>query len=142
MNEIYITHATAKIEGKKKGPGTMEDGSLMKYLGVIRKPDMSKLEDREKLVISVTKMASLHLSKKIEWFSDKKEQRNDIYSEMITYAYLLYLAIFWWKFQKIWSLFWLTSMKQHAMQDGSQQRVHIFVYWYLPFEWLPKIEIN
>ena len=55
----------------------MEDGSLMKYFGDIRKPDMSKLVDREKFVVSVTKMASLHLRKKIEWFSDEKEQRND-----------------------------------------------------------------
>ena len=38
---------------------------------------MSKLVDREKLVVPVTKMASLHLRKKIEWFSDEKEQRND-----------------------------------------------------------------
>ena len=77
MNEIYFTHAIGKIEGKKKGPGTIEGGSLMKYFGDIWKPGMSKLVDREKLVIPVTKMASLHLRKKIEWFSDKKEQRND-----------------------------------------------------------------
>ena len=31
VNEIYFTHTIAKIEGKKKGPGTMEDRSLMKY---------------------------------------------------------------------------------------------------------------
>ena len=30
VNEIYFTHAIAKIEGKKKGPGTMENGLLMK----------------------------------------------------------------------------------------------------------------
>ena len=77
VNEIYFTHAIAKIEGKKKGPRTMEDGSLMKYFGDIRKPDMSKLVDRKKLVIPVPKMTSLHLRKKIEWFSDEKEQRND-----------------------------------------------------------------
>ena len=35
VNEIYFTHAIAKIEGKKKAPGTMEDGSLMKYFGEI-----------------------------------------------------------------------------------------------------------
>ena len=28
-------------------------------------------------MVPVTKMASLHLRKKIEWFSDEKEQRND-----------------------------------------------------------------
>ena len=77
MHEIYFTHAIGKIEGKKKGPGTIKDGSLVKYFGDIWKPGMSKLVDREKLVIPVTKMASLHLRKKIEWFSDEKEQRND-----------------------------------------------------------------
>ena len=44
-NEFYFTHAIAKIEGKKKEPGTMEDGSLMKSFGDIRKPDMRKLVD-------------------------------------------------------------------------------------------------
>ena len=43
VNEIYFTHTIAKIEGIKKAPGTMEDGSLMKYFGDIRKPDMSNL---------------------------------------------------------------------------------------------------
>ena len=50
VNEIYFTHAIAKIGNKKKGPETMEDGLLKKYFGDIRKPDMSKLVDREKLV--------------------------------------------------------------------------------------------
>ena len=43
----------------------------MKYFGDIRKPNMSKV------VVPVTKMAFLHLRKKIEWFSDEKEQRNN-----------------------------------------------------------------
>ena len=75
--KFTFTHAISKIEGKKKGPGTSEDGLMMKYFGDIWKPDMSKLVDREKLVAHVTKMASLYLRKKIEWFSDEKEQRND-----------------------------------------------------------------
>ena len=77
VNEIYFTHTIAKIEGKKKGQGTMEDGSLMKYFGNIQKPDMSKLVDQETLVVPVTKMAFLHLRKKIEWLSKVKEQRNN-----------------------------------------------------------------
>ena len=44
----------------------------MKYFGDIRKPDMSKLE------APVTKIASLHLRKKIEWFSNQKEQKTII----------------------------------------------------------------
>ena len=38
---------------------------------------MSELVHREKLVVPVTKMTSLYLRKKIEWFSDDKDQRND-----------------------------------------------------------------
>ena len=45
VNKIYFTQAIAKIEGKKKAPGTVEHGSLMKYFDDIRKPDMSKLVD-------------------------------------------------------------------------------------------------
>ena len=56
VNGICFTHAIAKIEGKKKGPGTMEDGSLMKYFGDIWKPDMSKLVDRENLWSSPLKL--------------------------------------------------------------------------------------
>ena len=52
VNKIYFIHTIAKIEGKKKGQGTMEDESLMKYFGDIRKSDMSKLDDREKLVVA------------------------------------------------------------------------------------------
>ena len=49
VNEIYFTHAIAKIEGKKKGLGTMEDGSLMIFFSDIPMPDMSKLVDQNNL---------------------------------------------------------------------------------------------
>ena len=49
VNEIYFTHAIAKIEGKKKGLGTMEDGSLMIFFSDIPMPDMSKLVDQKNL---------------------------------------------------------------------------------------------
>ena len=92
VNEIYFTHAIAKIEGKKKKPGTMEHGLLMmKYFGDFRKPDMSKLVDREKPVVPVTKMASLHLRKKIEEHSF----RNDHMCLLALFCYILM------KFQKI-----------------------------------------
>ena len=101
VNEIYFTHAIPKIEGKKKGPGTIKDRSLMKYFGDSRKPDMSKLVDREKLVVPVTKMAFLHLRKKIEWFSDENKQRND-HSFRNDHMCLLALSCYiLMKFQKI-----------------------------------------
>ena len=66
VNEIYLTHIIAKIEGKKKGPGAMEEGALMKFFGDIQKPDMSQMVDRKNLTIPITNMASLHLKKKME----------------------------------------------------------------------------
>ena len=119
VNEIYFIHAIAKIEGKKKAPGTMKVGSLIKYFGDIRKPDMSKLVDREKLVVHVTKTASLYLRKKIEWFSDEKEQRND-YSlrndHMCSLALSCYILM-----EVLENTKPLLAYKQeaHAMQDGS-----------------------
>ena len=77
VNEIYFTRGIAKIEDKNKGPGAMEDGSLMKYFGDIRKPDMSKLIDREKIVVSVNKMASLRLRKRLSGSPMKKSKQND-----------------------------------------------------------------
>ena len=75
VNEIYLSHIISKIEGKKKGPNAMEEGSLMKYFNEIRKPELNQIIDRKKLTVPVTSMAALHLRKKIEWFSNEKDKR-------------------------------------------------------------------
>ena len=62
-----------KIEGKKEGNRNYG----RRIIDDIPMPDMSKLVDREKLVVPVTKIASFQLRKMIEWFADEKEQRND-----------------------------------------------------------------
>ena len=92
VNEIYLTHVIAKIEGKKKGPGAMQEGALMKYFTHIQKPDMSRIVDLEKLAVSITRMASLHLRKKMEWFSNKKEKRNNDHSFRTDHLCLLALS--------------------------------------------------
>ena len=51
INEIYLSHIIAKIEGRKKGPGTFQEGALMKHFADIQKPDIATIEDREKLVV-------------------------------------------------------------------------------------------
>ena len=58
VNEIYLTHIIAKIEGTKKGPGAMREGALMKHFSEIEKPDMSQIVNRKKLQIPVTNMAA------------------------------------------------------------------------------------
>ena len=73
VNEIYLTHVISKIEGKKKGPGSMQEGALMKYFSEIKKPDMARAVARSELNIPVSKMAALHLQSKMEWFASCKE---------------------------------------------------------------------
>ena len=87
VNEIYLTHVIAKIEGKKKGPGAMQEGALMKYFTHIQKPDMSR-----KLAVPIIRMASLHLRKKMEWFSNEKEKRNNDHSFRTDHLCLLALS--------------------------------------------------
>ena len=72
VNEIYLSQIIAKIEDRKKEPGTLQEEALMKHFADIQKPDIGTIVDREKLAVSITNMASLHL-KKAEWFSDKKK---------------------------------------------------------------------
>ena len=51
----------------------MQKGDLMKHFVDIQNPDMVTIVDREKLVVPITKMTSLHLRKKAEWLSDRKK---------------------------------------------------------------------
>ena len=92
VNEIYLKHIIAKIEGEKKGPGTMQKGALMKHFADIQKPDMETIVDRKKLAVPITNTASLHLRKKAEWLSDRKKTYNNL--ERIICACLHYHAIF------------------------------------------------
>ena len=71
--KFILSHVIAKIEGEKKGPGTMQKGTLMKHLADIQKPDMETIVDREKLAVPITNMAFLHLRKKAEWLSGRKK---------------------------------------------------------------------
>ena len=68
-----LPHIIAKIDGKKKGPGTLQEGALMKHFADYQKRDIGTIVDREKLAVSISNMASLHLKKKAEWFSDMKK---------------------------------------------------------------------
>ena len=93
-SEIYSSHIIAKIEGKKKGCGTLQEGALMKHFADIQKPDVGTIVDREKLAVSITDIASLHLRKKAERFSDKKkinkhQFRNDHMCLLALSCYLL-----------------------------------------------------
>ena len=53
-------HIIAKIEGKKKAPGTLQEGE---HFADYQKPDIGTIVDREKLAVSITNMASLYLKK-------------------------------------------------------------------------------
>ena len=72
VNEIYLTHVISMVDGRKKGPGMMEDGSLLNNISAIQKPDIQDLVPRTQLNVQVTNIAAVHLKAKLEWFSDQK----------------------------------------------------------------------
>ena len=40
VNEVYLTHAITAVEGKKKGPGAMQDGAILNKIKNIEKPNI------------------------------------------------------------------------------------------------------
>ena len=58
VNEIYMSHVNAKVEGEKKGPDAMEEGSLVRCFKNIRKPDLTTAISRETLKVPISEMAA------------------------------------------------------------------------------------
>jgi len=69
INEVYLTHVIAAIEGKKKGPGAMQGDALLNKLKNTEKPSIANLTATKQFQVPVTKIAALHLKGKLEWFS-------------------------------------------------------------------------
>ena len=73
VNEIYFTHVVSLVEGRKKGPGMMQEGVLYNKIITIQKPDTMANFSRENLPkISVTSIASLHLKAKLSGLPIKR----------------------------------------------------------------------
>ena len=72
VNEVYLTHAITAVEGKKKGPGAMQDGAILNKIKNIEKPNIDDLDPNQSFQVPVTKMASVHVTAKLDWFSQKK----------------------------------------------------------------------
>ena len=80
----YLSHIIAEVEGKKKGPEILQKGALMKHFADIQKSDIVTIVYREKLVVPITNMASLHLKK-----IDEHQFRNDHMCLLALSRYLL-----------------------------------------------------
>jgi len=76
VNEIYLTHVIAMIEGQKKGPGALQDGALLNNIVNIEKPNANDLLPRNHLKVPITRIAALHLKAKLDWFSQQKLNGN------------------------------------------------------------------
>ena len=73
VNEIYFTHGVSLVEGRKKGPGMMQEGALFNKIKSITKPEPTTEIVRENLSkVSITGIALLHLKSKVEWFAEQK----------------------------------------------------------------------
>ena len=73
VNEVYLTHAITAVEGKKKGPGAMQDGAILNKIKNIEKPNIDDLDPNQSFQVSVTKMASIQVTAKLNWFSQQKK---------------------------------------------------------------------
>ena len=74
VNEVYLTHAITAVEGKKKGPGAMQDGAILNKIKNIEKPNIDDLDPNQSFQVSVTKMASIQVTAKLDWFSQQKRK--------------------------------------------------------------------
>ena len=79
VNEIYFTHVVSLVEGRKKGPGMMQEGALFNKIKSIPKPEPTTEIVRENLSkVSITGIAllcfgkPLYLKSKVEWFAEQK----------------------------------------------------------------------
>ena len=62
-----------EVEGKKKGPGALEEGSLRNKINSLGKPDSTQLVSRNELpLVPITAMAKTHLKANLEWFLEQK----------------------------------------------------------------------
>ena len=62
VNDINFTHVVSLVEGRKKGPGMMQEGALFNKIKNIPEPTTEIV--RENLSkVSITGIALLHLSK-------------------------------------------------------------------------------
>ena len=73
INEIYFTHVVSLVEGRKKGPGMMQEEALFNKIKCIPKPEPTTENVRENLsTVSITGIALLHLKSKVKWFAEQK----------------------------------------------------------------------
>ena len=74
QKKIYLAHVISYADGKRKGPGAMQDGALLNRILVLDKSSNETLIPRDQLDAPVSRIAAVLLKAKIEWFFLTKKQ--------------------------------------------------------------------
>ena len=74
-NEIYLAHVICYVDGERKGSGAMKDGILLNRISALDKPNNETLIPRDQLDVPVTRIATVYLKAKLEWFSQQKSNK-------------------------------------------------------------------
>jgi len=76
VNEIYFKHVIEEIEGKSKGPGVMQEGSLRNRINdLVIMDSMHPILRSELPVVPITAMVKVQLKAKLEWFIQQKRSK-------------------------------------------------------------------
>jgi len=74
FHEIYFSHVVSFVEGRKKGPGVLQDGALLNEIKKLTKKEVSDIPSRDTILeVPITGLAKLHLKAKLEWFAELKK---------------------------------------------------------------------
>ena len=65
------------VEGKTKGPGAMQEGALFNRIKRISKTCISDILPHYDKNAPISRIASLHLTSKLEWFSEEKQNGDE-----------------------------------------------------------------
>ena len=95
-NKIYLAHVICFVDGERKGPGAMQNGILLNRISALEKPNNETLIPRDQLGVPVTRIATVHLKAKLEWFSQQKSNnveehsfRNDQLCMLVLGCYII-----------------------------------------------------
>ena len=124
-NEIYLYHVISYVDGRKRGPGAMQDGALLNLIA-LDKPSREKLTPANQLDVPVTRIAAVHLRAKLEWFFQKKSSkvddnsfRNDQLCMLVLACYIIAEVpdnlknLLFYKQEKVCHSRWITTANEY-----------------------------
>ena len=90
----FIAHVICYVDGESKGPGAMQNGILLNRISALAKPNNETLIPRDQLGVPVTRIATVHLKAKLEWFSQQKSNKVEEHSFRNDQLYMLVLGCY------------------------------------------------